>query len=200
MNVEPLAIFHPDAQVYQGENRFALVKLTGETSSEMNKTIENIEQQWKSINSSYPFEYSFMDANFDAAFSSQRRFGKVMDIFSVLAVIITLVGLIGLISFNVEQRTKEFGIRKVLGASTFGLTQLIITNFAKLISIALVIGTAASWYYGTQWLDNFIFRTPISPLIYLASAVLLVSVVLTVSFAIVFKNSLRNPSTILRDE
>ena len=198
--IEPLAILHPKSSIFKGDQRYLLAKLPPGNAEEYDRVLSSIEDLWKDMTNNLPFEYGFMDEAFDSAFVSQRRFSKVINVFTYLAIAIAVLGLIGLISFTTEQRTKEFGVRKVLGASLSSLIGLISKEFVKLSAIALLIGGFLSWYFGTQWLDGFVYSTQISPILYIASAAIVFVLITLISWSVISHNSRRNPATVLRDE
>ncbi len=198
--VEPLAIFHPNAPMWKGDQHFLLARLNSKNLDEYQEIIAHFQTEWQKINPALPFEYYFMDEEFDAAFESQRRFGQVLDTFTILAVLIAILGLIGLISFTAEQRTKEFSIRKVLGASIPHLIGIVTYDFLKLLLLGFLIGSGLCFYYGREWLNNFAYRTQISPFIFIVSGAILLLLITGISLIIIQKNARKNPAMTLRDE
>ena len=113
-----------------------------------------------------PFSYSFLDEDFGKMYSAEQRLGKVFLVFAVLAIIIACLGLFALTSFTAEQRTKEIGIRKVLGASVSGIVVLLSKEFGKLIIIAFILAVPVAWYAVHWWLKNYSYKTEIGPAVY----------------------------------
>ncbi len=162
--------------------------------------ITSIENAWKTYAPNEPFEYSFLDERFDNLFRGERRMGTIFGIFSGLAVFIACLGLFALAAFTSEQRTKEIGIRKALGATPFSLTLILSTEFIKLVLIAFVPASLAAWYGASEWLAGFSHRTEISPLIFVISGVAAIVIAwLTVSFQAI-RAAGTNPVNSLRYE
>ncbi|MFY0687341.1 MAG: ABC transporter permease [Cyclobacteriaceae bacterium] len=195
--VEAMAIFTQNSEVY-GNNYYLLGRLSAASQNEYEEAISSVQSQWNEIYGSLPFDYQFMDDQFDLAFSAQRKFGQVINVFTLLALFIASLGLIGLISFATEQRTKEFGVRKVLGASEGSLVALITKDFLKLLGVGTLLGMLISWSYSGNWLNNFTYTINISPWIWVVTVVAMTSLVILLSIAIVRRNARKNPSEILK--
>ncbi|HVU53945.1 MAG TPA: ABC transporter permease [Puia sp.] len=147
-----------------------------------------------------PFEYKFVDETFARKFSDEERIGKLSSFFSILAIFISCLGIFGMASFMAEQRVKEIGVRKVLGASTFSLWQLLSRDFVKLVLISLLIAIPVARYFMHSWLQNYQYRTALSWWIFAAAGFgALVITLLTVSFQSI-KAALANPVKSLRSE
>jgi ABC-type antimicrobial peptide transport system permease subunit len=146
------------------------------------------------------FSYTFVDEEFARKFSDEERIGKLSSFFSILAVFISCLGIFGMASFMAEQRIKEIGVRKVLGASTFGLWQLLSRDFVKLVLVSLLIAIPAAHYFMHNWLENYQYRTELSWWIFaLAGVSALLITLLTVSFQSV-RAAVANPIKSLRTE
>lgn len=146
-------------------------ELTVRYEGDPRAVIAGIEAQWKLMASGEPFEYSFLDQEFDALFRSEMRLRDIFTVFSVLAIVIACLGLFALAAFTTEQRTKEIGVRKAMGASVFSLTFLLSKEFTRLVVIALVPAIAGGWYVANWWLSSFSFRIPLSPLLFIGCSV-----------------------------
>ncbi|HEY3405769.1 MAG TPA: FtsX-like permease family protein, partial [Ohtaekwangia sp.] len=147
-----------------------------------------------------PFEYKFADTEYALKFASEVRIGKLASIFASLAIFISCMGLFGMASFVAEQRRKEIGIRKILGASVGNLWKMLSTEFVLLVMAGCAIGIPVTWYFLEQWLSTYEYRTHISPWMFLiVSGIAVVITVLTVSFQTI-KASLVNPVSSLRSE
>jgi ABC-type antimicrobial peptide transport system permease subunit len=159
-----------------------------------------IESVFKKHIPSAPFEYEFADEEFGKKFASEERIGKLAGGFAVLAILISCLGLFGLASFTAEQRTKEIGVRKVLGASVINLWTLLSRDFIVLVIISCLIASPIAYYYLNDWLDSYKYRTEISWWIFAATGVgALLITLLTVSFQSI-KAALMNPVRSLRSE
>ena len=159
-----------------------------------------IESVFKQFNPASPFIYSFIDEEFQKKFNTESRIGNLATVFSGLAILISCLGLFGLASFVAEQRTKEIGIRKVLGARVTGLWALLSADFIKLVLLSLLVAIPVSYYCMDQWLQNYPLRTSLSAWIFVAAGVGLLLVTLaTVSYQAV-RAALMNPVKSLRSE
>jgi putative ABC transport system permease protein len=162
------------------------------------QTIAALEQKWKSLSIGHLFEYSFVDEDFNRLYFSQDRFEKTFFYFSILAIFISCLGLLGLAAFSTIQRTKEVGIRKVLGASITTIVFLLSKEFLRLVVIALLIATPTALFIMHRWLQNFAYRTSISWWVFLlAGCVALTIAFLTVGFHSV-KAAFANPVKTMR--
>jgi putative ABC transport system permease protein len=162
--------------------------------------IASAEKLWKQNSTNEPFEYTFLDEEFDNLFRAEQRMGTIFSIFSGLAIFIASLGLFALAAFTSEQRTKEIGIRKAMGASVFGLTVLLSREFTRLVVFAFVPAAAAGWYVSETWLNGFAYRVDVSPWIIIGSGlVALVIAWITVSYQSI-KAAGTNPVHALRYE
>ncbi|MFY7839383.1 MAG: ABC transporter permease [Lacibacter sp.] len=162
--------------------------------------IKNIETKWKTMAPDMPFSYQFLDDSFDNMYRAEQRVGKVALSFALLAIFIACLGLFGLAAYMAEQRTKEIGVRKVLGASVTSITTLLSKDFVKLVCIASLIAFPVAWWAMSTWLRDFAYRVNISWWVFaLAGFVALLIAVLTVSSHAI-KAALTNPVKSLRNE
>jgi putative ABC transport system permease protein len=163
-------------------------------------TISSIKKSYDSFFPGNLFDYYFMDEKFNELYSNDQLFGKVFAIFSGFAIFIASLGLLGLALFSTAQRTKEIGIRKVLGASVSNIVLLLSKDFVRLILIAIVIATPCAWYVMHNWLENFAYRISISAWVFITSGFLAVGIALaTISFQ-ALKAAIANPVKSLRTE
>lgn len=163
-------------------------------------TVSRIEDVWERFSSGYPFEFEFMDERYDKMYKVEIRLGKSFSYFSILAIVICCLGLFGLASFTTEQRTKEIGIRKVLGGSTHGIVLMLLRQFTKWVVVANVVGWPVAWFVMNKWLQDFNYRIDLGIWTFLTSAVLaLIVALLTVSYQSI-KVTLANPVDSLRYE
>ncbi|MGI8600377.1 MAG: ABC transporter permease [Chitinophagaceae bacterium] len=168
--------------------------------NESGNILAKAEKTWKSTVPAMPFTYRFMDESFEDMYRAEQRVGKISLIFSVIAIFIGCLGLFGLAAFIAEQRTKEIGIRKVLGASVNGIVHLLSKDFLKLVLIAFVIAAPFAWWAMHKWLEDFAFRIDISWWIFLVAGLIALFIALfTVSFQAV-KAAISNPVKNLRTE
>ena len=159
-----------------------------------------VEAKWKDLAPSEPFDYRFMDESFDEMYRAEQRLGTLFTIFTGLTIFIACLGLFGLAAFAAEQRTKEIGIRKAMGATGFSVVTLLSTEFAKYVGIAFVISLIPAYYFIEQWLSGFHYRVSWGAEIFILGGLLaLVVALLTVSFQSI-KTSRLNPADTLRYE
>jgi len=162
--------------------------------------ISKIEPVFRKMNPSSPFEYTFVDEEYARKFAAEQRIGTLSTIFAILAIFISCLGIFGLASFVAEQRVKEIGIRKVLGASVFSLWQMLSKEFIQLVFISLFVATPVTYYFMHNWLQNYEYRTELSWWMFAAAgAGTLVITLLTVSFQAI-KAAIANPVKSLRVE
>jgi putative ABC transport system permease protein len=155
---------------------------------------------WSRINPNEAFEYSFLDQDFQKNYEAEERLSSIIRSFTIIAILISCLGLFGLTTFTVEQRTKEIGIRKVLGATTAGLVSLLSKDFLKLVALSFVVAAPLSWYFIHKWLEDFAYKAPFTVWIVLAGcgAALLIAF-LTISIQSI-RVALTNPVKNLRTE
>ncbi|UJH91006.1 ABC transporter permease [Antarcticibacterium sp. 1MA-6-2] len=190
-DIAPLLLFNEEAP------NWLLLKAD---VSNYEQLLADLEQSWEAVNKDTPFTYSFIDKEVEKLYAEEQRLAKVSIVFTCLAVLISCLGLFGLISFMAEQKKKEIGIRKVLGANVSTVVHMLTKDFVKLVLIALTIAAPLAWYFMNQWLQDFTYRIEISWWIFvLAGAVSLVITILTISFQAI-KAAIANPVKSLRTE
>jgi len=169
-------------------------------SANLPNTIAAIEKKYKSIIPNRPFSYYFMDEFFDRQYRDEERFGKLFLNFAILAIFISCLGLLGLASYSTMQRTREIGVRKVMGASVSTIISLLSRDFLKLVIISFFIAAPIAWYFMHKWLADFAYRTDISWWIFATAGILAVLIaVITISFQAI-KAAIANPVKALRAE
>ncbi|RPE13818.1 ABC transporter permease [Chitinophaga lutea] len=189
--IRPLVMF------YKPEGWQLYVKTDGQRTAAV---VDSIGKIWSRYNPDYPFEPSFLDMSYSAMYAGEARTGKLFLTFAGVAVFLSCLGLFGLATFSISQRTKEIGIRKVLGASVPNIIQLISKDFLKLVLIAIVIATPIAWYAMQQWLSSFAYSIPVPVWAFAAAGVVAVLIALfTVSFQSI-KAALVNPVHSLKSE
>jgi ABC-type antimicrobial peptide transport system permease subunit len=168
--------------------------------SDLKKTLSAIQPIFEKHNPAQPFEYSFVNDDFNKKFALENQVGKLSAIFAGLAILISCLGLFGLSSFMAEQRIKEIGIRKILGASVSGIWKLLCKDFVVLVLISCLIATPAAWYFINNWLQKYEYRTDISLWVFTVVGMGAIIITLaTVSFQ-ALKASVANPVNSLRSE
>jgi putative ABC transport system permease protein len=168
--------------------------------SDIGKIIGYIKEKWEKICPDYPFEYSFLDETFDKQYKSEERLSDIFISFALLAIFIACMGLFGLAAFTTKQRTKEIGVRKVLGASSSEIVILLSKKFTKWVVVANIIAWPIAYYAMSRWLQNFAYRTNIGLLTFIFSAAFALAIALfTVSYH-ALKAAYANPIETLRYE
>ncbi len=191
--VVPMVFFTSISQNYN----FMAVKLSG---GSLEAGLAHLESTWKKFLPDRPFTYNFLDEQLAALYESERKQGILFTIFSGLAIFVGCLGLFGLVAFTIEQRHKEIGIRKVLGASVAGIVSLFSKDFLKLVLIANLIAWPVAWWAMSKWLDDFAYRVNISLWVFvIATGLALLIALITVSFQAI-KAALTNPIKSLRTE
>jgi len=185
--VSPLAIYRVINPVYM---KHFLVKVR---STNLTQTISHIENSWQKFSNGQPLSFSFLDQNIEKFYKNEQKSGQISAIFSFLAILIGCLGLFGLSAFAAEQRTKELGIRKILGASIPNLLILLSKDFTKLIVIAFIVTVPLSYILMESWLENFAFRINLEITVFILSGMIALSIaMITVSFQLI-KAAFLNP-------
>jgi putative ABC transport system permease protein len=178
-------------------SRDFMIRISG---NNMQYTLANLEAVWKQRIPDRPFNYHFLDDDYNKLYQADERTSLLFTVAAILAILLACLGLFGLAAFTTMQRTKEIGIRKILGANTGTITLLIAKNFLQLIGIAILIAMPIAWWTSDRWLRDFAFRIPIQLYVFIATAIVTTLVALfTIGFHSV-KASLMNPVKSLRTE
>jgi len=193
--IEPLFIQH----FLANNTRIGYFTLTMKTG-DMNETIQFVRNTWVDLFPEYPFEYFFLDEDFERLYANEERLSQMIGILTYLGIFITCLGLWGLSSLSTEQRVKEIGIRKILGASVPGVIVLLSREFAKWVIAANIIAWPIGYFVVRSWLQNFAYRTPITPYIFLLSAVFALAIALMTVSLQTMRTAQANPADSLRYE
>ena len=182
----------------KGRGNFISIKLNPATGTRA--ALSKIETAFKKYDPASPFEYKFVDEEYAKKFGDEERIGKLAFVFAILAIFISCLGIFGLAAFTAAQRTKEIGIRKVVGASVFNLWKLLSKDFVLLVFISFLIAAPLAYYLMHNWLQHYEYRTVISWWIFAVVCIgALLITLLTVSFQSI-KAALMNPVKSLRTE
>jgi putative ABC transport system permease protein len=162
--------------------------------------LDNIQRIYKKYDQDTPFSYSFADDAFNEQYKAEDRLAAIFSVFTCITIIIATLGLLGLAAFTIQQRTKEIGIRKVLGASLASITTLLSKDFLKLVMLSIIIGSPVAWWAMNNWLQNFVYRIHIGWWVFaLAGGIAVVIAALTVSFQSI-RAAVANPVKSLKSE
>jgi putative ABC transport system permease protein len=159
-----------------------------------------IEKKWKTFSNNQEFDYSFMDEDFDGLYRAEERTGKITALFTALAIFVACLGLFGLAAYAAEQRTREIGIRKVLGAGLPDIIVLLSGNFVKLVGIAFLIAAPLAWLFMEKWLQGFAYRQNISWWVYTVAGLGTILIALFTVSTQFIKAAIANPVKCLKNE
>ena len=169
-------------------------------AKDVSSLLKYINASWHKLNPNEPFEYSFLDEEFQKNYEAENRLSAIVGYFTIVAILISCLGLFGLATFSAEQRTKEIGVRKVLGASVTGIVALLSKDFLKLVGISILIASPIAWWAMNKWLQDFAYRTNISWTVFVITTITaLLIALITISFQAV-RAAVANPVKSLRTE
>ncbi len=190
--VQPLVMHY-----FPGRFQYLYVRFNGSNGS---NAVDAVGEKFKALYPNQFFEYSFLDETLNALYASEKKLSKIFGYFSFLAILIACLGILGLSLYSIQQRIKEIGIRKVLGANVMSITSELMKEFFKPVLIAAVIATPVAWYGMSKWLEEFAYRIQINWMVFVFSAVIVCTIaVLTMSFQAI-KAATANPVKNLRTE
>lgn len=197
--IEPFALFkQPDSSSLLNRSKFLYAKIKAHTN--LPSLIQAMKESYKKYKQMAPFEYSFMDENFDRQFKAENRLSAIFNSFMLTAIILAILGLFGLATFTIEQRTKEIGIRKVLGASSLTISTLLSKELLKLISLSVIIACPVAWWTMREWLNNFAYRTEIKWWMFASAGLMVIFIAsFTISYHTI-RAALANPVKALRTQ
>ena len=170
------------------------------STTDIKGLLKNIETKWKTMAPGMPFNYQFLDESFDNMYRAEQRIGKIALAFAILTILIACLGLFGLATYMAEQRTKEIGVRKVLGASVSNLISMLSKDFLKLVLVAALLAFPIAWYAMHKWLQDFAFKVNISWWVFILAGVISVSIAILAVSSQAIKAALNNPVKSLRTE
>ena len=192
--ITPL-LFYPE-----GNNGNVHVRLNPQNPQELSQTIAAVENEWNAIFPNTPFEFDFVDASFMELYQADQVRARIFTLFSILMILIACLGLLGLASFTAEQRTKEIGIRKVMGAQTTDIVYLLTRNFVFLVALATIPAFIAAWYFMTKWLDTFAYHTNMNFVLYGIAFIMVVFITILMTGYHALRAAQRNPVDSLKWE
>lgn len=198
--IQPMALFHKEGSMYSGQNHFIVLRVKPGDTEQLKTLIADVNARWTKFAGDQPFQYSFVDDSFNRAFQSEEKFSHGLTVFAALAILIASFGLLGMIIYTLEQRLKEIGIRKVVGASVSGIWLLMVREYMYLIFIAIVLSVPVCIWLLNNWLADFSHHTQLSPLAFvIAGGGILLIAILVTSYH-VLKAANTNPVNVLKDE
>ncbi len=190
-------IIAPLVMTMASDNGTMIVKVK---TTDIPGVLGTMKKKWDGFTTESPFSYSFLDDRFNNTYKEEQTVGSIMGIFAGLTIFVACLGLFGLATFTAEQRTKEIGIRKVLGANVTGLVSLLSKDFLKLVAIAFLIASPVAWYFMNKWLQDFAYRIDIGWTVFaVAGLAVVVITVITVGYQSI-KAALKNPVEAIKME
>lgn len=194
--IRPMALFL-NGGYYRSTQKFISIRLkTGEVS----KTLEFVNSQWNKFAPGAPFDYSFLDRDYESLYNNEKRAMTLFTVFSALAIFIACLGLFGLVAFTTERRAREIGIRKILGASISGILFMLIKDFTRWVLIANIIAIPAAYYFMNNWLKDFAYRIDIGAGVFIIAGLIAFSIALLTVGLQALKAATSNPANSLRYE
>lgn len=191
--VEPMMIFGPASW-------FRYIHIRLNAHNDMLANIDRMKKIFEKYNPNYPFDYQFADEAYTRKFAKQQQVASLTSVFSGLAILIACLGLLGLVAYTTQQRSKEIGIRKVLGASVSGIVRLLSKDFIVLVLIAIVIASPIAWWAMNSWLDDFAYRIEIQWWMFVLAGLAALAIALITVSSQAIKAAIANPVDSLRDE
>jgi putative ABC transport system permease protein len=191
-----------DAHIFRyipDANSYYSLKLTADRNNTP-AIIHSIQQQWKTFFPGNPFEYFFLDEHFAEQYKADQQFGQTFGLFAGLAIFVSCLGLLGLAAFVTNQRTKEIGIRKIVGANLPNILLLLTRDFIRPVLISFLVAIPVTWYLLQKWLENYAFRIPIGPLMFILPALLILAIALLTISTTTIRAASANPAKSLRTE
>lgn len=195
-DISPVIFYHSNIRTWN-DNRIIVLKVS---TANVGVLLSDLKSAWSNIIHDAPFEYSFLREEWVNKYKEEERLGGLFTLFTFLSILIAMIGMIGLVTYSAEQRKKEIGVRKVLGATVGQVVLLLNGNFTRLIFIAIVLAVPISWYAMYKWLEQFPFKITINATVYVVAGIVILLITwLTVSYQSV-KAALTNPSEVLKEE
>lgn len=198
--IEPFAIFHSSSNA-QGARPLTRVLVKSRSSeTDFKELKKDLESKWSEFVPNRPYEQVVINDHFATSYETEQKFGSVLAFFALLTIIIASLGLFGIVVFTVEQKLKEIGVRKVLGASASSLIVLFSKSYVKLLIVAFMISVPIGYYFMESWLSDFEYRIVLTPWIFMGAFGLLLVISLAISIFHTMRASMLNPADVLKDE
>lgn len=196
----PLALFYKGEFEGSGDTRYLTITLKEGQESNFQLLLSGLEKEWSNFNPDAPFQYSFLDQEYNLIFNPTIKFGHLIRAYSILAVIIAILGLIGLVTYMIERRNKEIGVRKVLGASVSNLFLLLSKEFTKLLIVGSIIATPIAWFFMSSWIADFEHQISITGISFLQAGIIMSFIAFCTLLIPIVKAIRNNPTKYLSEE
>jgi len=198
--IQPMAMFNIHNELYSSNQEFVVFRVSRDNADAWQQLISSLETSWRKFAGDAPFQYEFVDQAFAESFSEQELFSKALGFFAFLTILIACLGLLGMIVFTLELKTKEIGIRKVIGATVLNILMLVSKEYTKLILISICLSVPITLWLMKNWLENFEYRIELSPVTFVAAGILTLLIAIAITGYHSVKAALTNPVDVLKDE
>jgi putative ABC transport system permease protein len=195
--VAPFALFHVRSKTFRPFSNYIVANIDASSTPEVLRQAKIVWRQWAP---GIPFEYSFLDRNYEVLYRSEERMGSVFSVITGLSILVACLGLFGLSIYTAERRVKEIGIRKILGASVQSVVGLLSKEFVKLVLLSAVIAFPLAWWAMSKWLEDFAYRVMMQVWVFALAALLALGIALLTVSSQAFRAARRNPARSLRSE
>ena len=182
---------------YRTINNIVYVRISEENAEQ---ALSHIESSWKEVFPDQPYDYTFLSERFNRQFEADEKRGLIFTLFTILAILIACLGLFGLASYTVEQRTREIGIRKVFGASESTILVLVTRDFIILSLISIAIAFPVAWYFMSKWLENYVYKSGMGPVVFILAGLLTVVITFTTISYKAYQAAVTNPADSIKTE
>jgi putative ABC transport system permease protein len=198
--IQPMAMFSIHNEIFSSNQQFAVIRVNPKNTETWNAMQAGIDQTWKKFAGDAPLQYEFVDEAFAQTFKEQEIFSKALTVFAALTIMIAALGLLGMIVFTIELKTKEIGIRKVIGATVWNILVMVTKDFSRLIFLAIIVSIPVALWLMNAWLKDFEYRVEVSPFTFVIAGSLTFFVALAITGYHAVKAALTNPVDVLKDE
>jgi putative ABC transport system permease protein len=198
--IQPMAMFSFHNPIFSSNQQFAVMRVNPLDAETWKLMQTSLQQTWKKFAGDAPLQYEFVDEAFAETFKEQEIFSKALSIFAALTILIAGLGLLGMIVFTIELKTKEIGIRKVIGATVWNILVMVTKDFSRLILMSIIVSIPVALWLMNTWLKDFEYRIKVSPLTFLVAGSLTFFIALAITGYHAVKAALTNPVDVLKDE
>ncbi|HEY9046089.1 MAG TPA: ABC transporter permease [Ohtaekwangia sp.] len=198
--IQALGIFHVEGSIFSNDHQYIALRIKPGDADTWNAFMSALQKNWKQYTGDAPFQYEFVDQAFAETFKAEAQFGKALIVFASLAIMIACFGLLGMIIYTLEQRTKEIGIRKVVGASVWSIWIMIVKDYTYLILAAVALSTPFCIWFLNNWLEDFNYRIVLTPWSFVIAGGSLLLAAISITSYHVLKAARMNPVSVLKDE
>ncbi|WP_406682484.1 FtsX-like permease family protein [Shiella aurantiaca] len=196
LNISPLVFLDINSPMW-GDQRVLAIRFN---STSPKVLLESIENRWHSLSPDVPFQYSFLNEALESQYREDERMGGLFSLFTGISILVAMIGLVGLVAYSVEQRKREIGVRKVFGASTGRIFYLINKQYLILIVMALLLAMGISWWPLSHWLESFVYRITVNPLLFVLATIIEIVLAVTCVGYLSYRAAISNPAKVLKED